>query len=176
MPVFNSRSAIWNLCHHPYSPPSSRALLLFRQGRRLGACPARQTNATPRRRRQRSDCVQGGETVQDGFVGYLRDCRGAEMTLPKRDAGPARRRRRRKLEAEMLALMKEGGKDGKAERELRKRWLSAALAYFHDLPVKAGRNVGDEDVTADESGMTVRVGGNDYWIPHPESGEGHPAP
>ena len=89
---------------------------------------------------------------------------------------PSRRRRRRKLEAEMLALMREGGKDGKTERDLRKRWLSAALAYFHDLPVKAGRNVGDEDVTADEGGMTVRIGGSSYWIPHPGSGEGHPAP
>ena len=33
-----------------------------------------------------------------------------------------------------------------------------------------------EDMTTDESGMTVRVGGNSYWIPHPGSGKGHPAP
>ena len=51
-----------------------------------------------------------------------------------------------------------------------------ALAYFHGLPAKAVESARDEDVTADESGMTVRVGENGYWIPNPESGEGNPAP
>ena len=61
----------------------------------------------------------------------------------------------------MLALMQEDQNGGK----MKPRWLGVALAYFHDLPVKAGKNVRDEDVMADESEMTVRVGGSSYWIP-----------
>ena len=62
--------------------------------------------------------------------------------------------------------MQEGRNDEKTGRELRKRWRRAALAYFHR----------DEDMTAEESGMIVRVGGNSYWIPHPGSGKGYPMP
>ena len=62
----------------------------------------------------------------------------------------------------MLALMQEGQNGGK----MGSRWLGVALAYFHDLPVKTGEKLRDENVTADESGMTVRVGGNSYWIPN----------
>lgn len=70
---------------------------------------------------------------------------------------------RRKAETRTLALMQEDQNGGKMEP----RWLSVALAYFHDLPVKTGQNVRDEDITANESGMTVRVGGGSYWIPQP---------
>ena len=62
----------------------------------------------------------------------------------------------------MLALMQEDQNDGK----MKPRWLGVALTYFHDLPIKTAEKVGDEDVMADESGMTVRVGGNSYWIPN----------
>ena len=61
----------------------------------------------------------------------------------------------------MLALTQEGQKSGKMEPS----WLGVALAYFHDLPVKAGEKVKEKDITTDESGMTMRVSGNNYWIP-----------
>ncbi len=103
----------------------------------------------------------GQRAALSGFAKYLREEHGADIALPKRDSGRAYRMRRKKLEAEMLALMQEGRKGKKMEP----RWLGVALAYFHDLPVKTGEKVKDEDVTTDESGMTVRVGGNSYWIP-----------
>ena len=105
----------------------------------------------------------GQRAALAGFVKYLREEQGADIALLKRDSGRAYRNRRKKLEAEMLALMREGVTDWKRGR----RWLGVALAYFHDLPVKTGQNVRDGDITADESGMTVRVGGGSYWIPQP---------
>jgi len=103
----------------------------------------------------------GQRAALAGFVKYLHETHGAQITLPKRDSGRAYRNRRKKLEAETLALMQEGQNGGK----MRPRWLGVALAYFHDLPVKTGQKIKDEDMTTDESGMTVRVGGNSYWIP-----------
>ena len=103
----------------------------------------------------------GQRAAVAGFVNYLREGHGADIALPKRDSGQAYRNRRKKLEAEMLALMQEDQNDGK----MKPRWLGVALAYFHDLPIKTAEKVGDEDITADESGMTVRVGGSSYWIP-----------
>ncbi len=91
----------------------------------------------------------GRRAAPSGLVKYLREKHCADIALPKRDSGRAYRMRHRKLEAEMLALMQEGRKGGKMEP----RWLGVALAYFHDLPVKTGEKVKDEDVTADESGI-----------------------
>lgn len=73
----------------------------------------------------------------------------------------------------MLTLMREGG----THPENRQRWLCLALAYFHDLPLKAGRIVRKEDKTADEKGMTIRIGGSDHWIPkEPSHVESRPPP
>ena len=47
------------------------------------------------------------------------------MTFPKRNASPARRERRRKLEAEMLALMQEARNGEKIDS----RWLSVAGVF-----------------------------------------------
>ena len=103
----------------------------------------------------------GQRAALSGFVKYLREKHGVEMTLPKNDSHRAYRKRRKKLEAEMLTLMREGGTD----RERKQRWLCVALAYFHDLPLKTGQNVSDKDITADENGMTIRIGGGSHWIP-----------
>ena len=54
--------------------------------------------------------------------------------------------------------MQEGQNDGK----MKPRWLGVALAYFHDLPIKTAEKVGDEDVTVDESRVTVRAGESSY--------------
>ena len=59
-------------------------------------------------------------------------------------------------QAEILTLMQESRNGGKIEP----RWLSAALTYFHDLSVKGGEKVRNEDVMADENRMTMRVGGS----------------
>ena len=103
----------------------------------------------------------GQRAALSGFVKYLREKHGVEMTLLKNDPHRAYRKRRKKLEAEMLTLMREGGKD----REREQRWLCVALAYFHDLPLKTGQNVSDKDIRTDENGMTIRIDGGSHWIP-----------
>lgn len=108
----------------------------------------------------------GQRAALSGFVSYLREKNGVDMTLPKRDLRRARRERRKKLEAKMMSLMRDGG----TNLETTQRWLCVALAYFHDLPLKAGQKVGGDDITTDESGMTVRVAGTSYWIPHLNTG------
>ena len=108
----------------------------------------------------------GQRAALSGFVKYLREKHGVEMTLLKNDPHRAYRKRRKKLEAEMLTLMHEAGND----RERKRRWLCLALAYFHDLPLKTGQSVSDKDITADENGMTIRIGGGGHWIPRPNAG------
>ena len=108
----------------------------------------------------------GQRAALSGFVKYLREQHGAEITLPKSDPDRAYRKRRKNLEAEILKLMREG----RTDPESKQRWLCVALAYFHDLPLKTEQNVRDEDITADEHGMTMRVAGSGYWIPRLDSG------
>ena len=108
----------------------------------------------------------GQRAALSGFVKYLYERHGVEISLPKNDPNRAYRKRRKTLEAEILALMREG----RTDRERKQRWLSVALAYFHDLPFKTGQNVSDKDITADENGMTIRIGGGSHWIPRPNAG------
>ena len=105
----------------------------------------------------------GQRAALTGFVKHLREEHGAETILPKHDLRRAYRNGRKKLEAEMLVLMREGGTD----RDKRQRWLCVALAYFHDLPLKTGNQVVDKEIAVDENGLTVWVSGNSYWIPNP---------
>ena len=104
----------------------------------------------------------GQRAALSGFVSYLRTKHGMDITLPKHDSHRAGRERRRKLEAEMLTLMRQGGTD----RESKRRYLCVALAYFHGLPLKAGQNLRGNDITADEKGMTVRINGGSHWVPN----------
>ena len=108
----------------------------------------------------------GQRAALSGFVRYLREEHGAGITLPKNDPDRTCRKRRKSLETELLELMRES----RTDPESKQRWLCVALAYFHDLPLKTGRNVRGEDVTTDEKGMTLRIGGGDYWIPRLNSG------
>ena len=107
----------------------------------------------------------GQRAALSGFVRYLRHEHGAKLTLPRSDPERTYRKRRKGLEAEMLTLMGKGG----ADPESRRRWLCAALAYFHNVPLKTGRRVREEHVTPEENGMTIRIGTDSYWIPHAAS-------
>ena len=107
----------------------------------------------------------GQRAALSGFVNHLRNDHGVEIALPRGDALASRRNRRRLLEREVLALMREGGSGEAFER----RWICAALAYFHDLPRRAGRGVAMQDVQPDGNGMRVLINERSYWIPRPET-------
>lgn len=97
-----------------------------------------------------------------GFVAFLRERYGAELTLPHtRDH--AAKKRRQKLEAQLLVLLQSGGNGKVYARKL----LGTALAYFHGLPKCAVKN--DRAIVVQrlegENGVTVRCYGKNYWIP-----------
>lgn len=103
----------------------------------------------------------GQRAAVSGFVCYLRDTQRVHIALPKANSGKALLNRKKKLEAEMLALMQEGGEGEK----FRQRWLSVGLAYFHGLPKNAGRRLVDERIEPVENGLIVTVKGKNYWLP-----------
>ena len=102
----------------------------------------------------------GQRAAVTGFVNYLRDIHGVDIKLPKLDTRKAQLNRKKKLEVEMLALMKSGG-----DSLLNREWLSVALAYFHGLPRKAGKTVTEENiVVAGDGGIRITWNGVKYWI------------
>lgn len=104
----------------------------------------------------------GQRAAVSGFVRYLRDVHGAKISLPRSDSKKAQRNRRKKLEAEMLVLMRTSN----GSEEFRRQWLSVALAYFHGLPRKVGRRIQTEGIGVHEDGsVTVTWNGQKYWIP-----------
>lgn len=104
----------------------------------------------------------GQRAAVSGFVCYLRVKHEVALALPKANSGKALLNRKKKLEAEMLVLMREGGEGD----EFRKRWLSVALAYFHGLPKIVGKTIQSEDVLKEaDCGTSVNWNGHKYWIP-----------
>lgn len=104
----------------------------------------------------------GQRAALSGFVSFLNRSYGPGIALPQMD-GRASKLRRKKLEAELLALMREGGEG----EEFRRRWLSVALAYFHGLPRKAGGTIFDRNILNEADGTYVMLGERRYWVPHP---------
>ena len=94
------------------------------------------------------ETTPGQRAALSGFVCFLRDTHEVKIILPKSNAEKARRNRKKKLEAEMLALMQEVGNSN----EFSKRWLSVALAYFHGLPKKVGKTIPNEPIVELEGG------------------------
>lgn len=110
----------------------------------------------------------GQRAAVSGFVRHLREQHGADIALPKVDSDGAHRGRRKALEAEVMALMKQGGDGDK----FRRRWLSVALAFFHGLPRKVGKTVPDENVSTSDGGVVVVWANRQYWVPSHDLSDG----
>ncbi len=106
------------------------------------------------------DKKPGQRAAISGFVRYLREVRGIEIALPKANLGRVHRQRRKKLEAELLTLMKEGGQSKKFKR----RWLSVSLMYFHGLKRNVGLIVKDTDVHQIDDGLVITWNNKSYWV------------
>ncbi|WP_257620815.1 hypothetical protein [Aeromonas hydrophila] len=106
------------------------------------------------------DKKPGQRAAISGFVRYLREVRGIEIALPKANLGRVHRQRRKKLEAELLTLMKEGGQSKKFKR----RWLSVSLMYFHGLKRNVGLIVKDTDVYQIDDGLVITWNNKSYWV------------
>lgn len=108
------------------------------------------------------DRVPGQRAAVSGFVGYLRNTLGIPVVLPKLDKKKAEQRRKKQLEAEMLALMRVADDS----EEFRRKWLSVALAYFHGLPREVGLNLKPEDIkTSSSEEIFVTVAKTSHLVP-----------
>jgi len=106
--------------------------------------------------------VPGQKAAVTGFVNFLNKEYRLEL-LPRADENRVCEVRKKKLEAEIMTLMREIGGD----KESRRKWLSAALAYFHGLPRKVGKGLKDEDITdACNGGLVVVWNRARYWVPY----------
>lgn len=104
----------------------------------------------------------GQRAAVSGFVRYLRDKHGADVFLPKADVEAAKMKRK-KLEAELLALMQTGVEGDQFSRQ----WASVALAYFHGLPKKSVTAEVYENMklASDGNGVILILKGKEYWLP-----------
>lgn len=108
------------------------------------------------------ETTPGQRAALSGFVCYLRDTHRVGITLPRPNKEKSQQNRKRKLEAEMLVLMEEGGNSEQFQR----RWLSVALAYFHRLPKKVGKTIRNEQIAVlEDGGFNVTWSEQTYWIP-----------
>jgi len=108
------------------------------------------------------ETTPGQRAALSGFICYLRDTHEVKITLPKPNTEKAQRNRKKKLEAEMLVLMQEGGNSD----EFMRRWLSVALAYFHGLPKKVGKTMPNDQIAEQENGgFNVTWKEQIYWVP-----------
>ncbi|MCG5512346.1 hypothetical protein [Ectothiorhodospira shaposhnikovii] len=111
------------------------------------------------------NCYLSGKPGQraaiSGFVRHLRDHHGVEIELPSVTAVGAKRAQRKKLEQEMLEMMRQA-RDGEIPF---RRWISITLAYFHGLPVCVGAKVKDTDIRKDREGWAIVWEGGRFWVP-----------
>jgi hypothetical protein len=108
------------------------------------------------------ETTPGQRAALSGFVCYLRGAYEVRIILPKPNKEKTQRNRKKKLEAEILALMQD---DGNSET-FKRRWLSVALAYFHGLPKKIGKTISNEQIAALENGgFNITWDEQIYWIP-----------
>lgn len=104
-----------------------------------------------------------------GFINYLNEMHGLSL-VPKVNEKLVSEVRRKKLEVELMALVREGGEG----EDFRRRWLSVALAYFHGLPRRVGHAIqGEQIVDHEDGGLSIAWGGQKYWIPRVETPTAH---
>ena len=107
--------------------------------------------------------VPGQRAALSGFVRYLREAHSAVVVTPKAKDGATRKVHQRKLEQEMLAMMRDGGEGEKFMR----RWVLVGLAYFHGLPRRMMLGLDVMALIAKDGGVVVFLNKESYWLPSP---------
>ena len=108
--------------------------------------------------------MPGQRAAVTGFVRYLRETHSLDVVVPKAKDRAAQKVRQRKLEQEMLAMMRDGGEG----EEFLRRWVSVGLAHFHGVSRKVGRVVEVEKLKVEGGGAVLDFSGKSYWIPFPK--------
>lgn len=107
------------------------------------------------------DKVPGQRAAVSRFVRYLREEHCVNIFLPKLDPVRIKRLRKKELEVELLALMRESIDS----IDFKQRWLSVSLAYYHGLDRSIGLIAKDSDILHAEGGLVVIWRNNHYWVP-----------
>lgn len=102
----------------------------------------------------------GQKAAVSGFIRFLRERYQLRLLL-RVDLKRVAANRRKKLEGELLAVMREAGEG----EEFLRRWLSLALAYFHGLPLSVGKMTSVHNLTHAKGGVSVAYSGARYWVP-----------
>lgn len=95
------------------------------------------------------------------FVRYLVEHKGVEMRIPPTNPARAHQLKRRRQERRVLRLMDKPLTDAVSTR----RWLGAALSYFHGLDAAVARAVKLEQISRRDGGLLVEWQGDEYWVP-----------
>lgn len=102
----------------------------------------------------------GQKAEVSGFIRFLREHYQLRLLL-RVDLKRVAANRRKKLEDELLAVMREAGEG----EEFLRRWLSLALAYFHGLNLSIRQMTSVICIDEDDGGISVIYEGKRYWIP-----------
>jgi len=95
------------------------------------------------------------------FVRYLVEHTAIEMQIPPTNPARAHQLKRRRQERRVLRLMDKPLTDAVSTR----RWLGAALSYFHGLDAAVARAVKLEQISRRDGGLLVEWKGDEYWVP-----------
>lgn len=104
----------------------------------------------------------GQEAAVSGFIRFLGERYQLRLVL-RVDSKRVAEIRKKKIEAELLSMMKVGGEG----EEFQRRWLSLALAYLYDLPLDVGKKTSAHNLVWTDGGISVQHNGFIYWVPSP---------
>lgn len=103
----------------------------------------------------------GQEAAITGFINFLIKENALNLEL-RVDSKKHKAHRRKLLEKSIVNLIMSGRKDEGAL----KKWIKISLEYFHGVPKSTAAKISHEAVVENEDGSyTIRIGGEDYWIP-----------
>lgn len=102
----------------------------------------------------------GQKAAVTGFVLFLNKKHDLGLA-PRVEMQRVREERRKRLEGELLALMRHPPREEQGYRQ----WLGLALAFFHDLPRSVGKKLDLKQVAAQEDGLKIEWQEETYWIP-----------
>ncbi|PKN16982.1 MAG: hypothetical protein CVU71_18060 [Deltaproteobacteria bacterium HGW-Deltaproteobacteria-6] len=104
----------------------------------------------------------GQKAAVTGFINHLNRSYGLSLVI-KIEKKQVAKMQQKRLEKELIELLREVNDSD----EFRRKWLSVALTYFHQLPRNAGAKLKDDHISIQENGGFVVVWKDQqYFIPH----------
>lgn len=102
----------------------------------------------------------GQKAAITGFVNFFNEREGSGLT-PQVDERRTRDARRKRLEAKLMEMARQGGEGKDFERQ----WLEVTLAYFHGLSNRVVKNISEECLLRQIDGFSISWNGKTYWVP-----------